>query len=332
GCFATEHQEFLVQANMTDALPKILWHYDQPFADPSALPSYFVAKETRRAVTVALNGDGGDEAFGGYLRYLGDYWSLQLSRQLPIATAHLGARALRRLPGSDSRTLQYAIRLAEALHPNVFETNFRLFCYFNPDQRRELYQTAWMSQLDHLAAREHSETLARRSAAEHPMDQILAADYHGYLPDCLLVKMDIASMSNSLETRSPFLDHRLVEFAACLPFEWKVKGLTTKWILRQAAAKILPKEILSRRKTGFGVPVHRWFRCDLKNQTERLLLDPKAASRRYFNNERVRRLLLEHSEGRKNHGYRLWALLCFEIWHRLYIDKTLKPSDCLSTI
>ncbi|MBI4062735.1 MAG: asparagine synthase (glutamine-hydrolyzing) [Elusimicrobia bacterium] len=331
--YGCDHTEFTVQSNMLEALPKILWHYDQPFADPSAVPSYYVARETRRAVTVALNGDGGDEAFGGYLRYSGDHLNMVINQWLPAGLSRPIFKTLGHLPANLAKPLNYLRRFGQALENDVYETNYRLFCYFDLAQKRELYSAEWLNRISQPIGREHLDRLSQNGNASHPLDKIFAADYRGYLPDCLLVKMDIASMANSLEARSPFLDHRLAEFAASLPVEWKIKGLTTKWILKTALEekKILPPAITRRRKMGFGAPVGRWLKEDFKDFTRSTILNPKAINRGYFKKEAVERLITEHQTGKENHDYRLWALLCLELWHQIFIDKTLKPSDTLTT-
>ncbi|MBI4369646.1 MAG: asparagine synthase (glutamine-hydrolyzing) [Elusimicrobia bacterium] len=327
--YGCDHHEFTVKADMTKVLPKIIWHYDQPFADSSALPSYFVARETRKSVTVALNGDGGDEAFGGYLRYAADAISMKLNSWLPARAMSAAGQAASRFAARDVRAFRYAKRLLEAWDPNLLETNFRLFHYFNASQKRQLYRQSWQENLSLIQGREHMDRLASLGQFKDPMDIIFYIDYRGYLPDCLLVKMDIASMANSLEARSPFLDHRLVEFAAALPSAWKIKGKTTKWILRETLREKVPDFILKRRKTGFGAPVDRWLRRDLGPIARQILLGPRAVQRPYFNNQEIVRLLSEHERRERNHGNKIWALLCFELWHQIYRDKTLKPSDPL---
>jgi asparagine synthase (glutamine-hydrolysing) len=165
------------------------------------------------------------------------------------------------------------------------------------------------------------EALYTQSDSQELMDQILTCDMYGYLPDGLLVKMDIASMANSLEARSPFLDHKLIEFAAKIPSKYKVGVLSGKWILKQALKDLLPEEILKRRKMGFGVPVSRWFRGELKDFVREILLSQKARQRGYFKIKTIEKLIQEHQTSTQDHGYKLWSLLMFELWHQAYMDK-----------
>ncbi|MBU2614435.1 MAG: asparagine synthase C-terminal domain-containing protein, partial [Elusimicrobia bacterium] len=153
------------------------------------------------------------------------------------------------------------------------------------------------------------------------IDRTLYTDLMTYLPECLLVKMDIASMANSLETRSPLLDHKLIEFTSSLPSNWKLHNLTSKYIFKEAFKDILPEQILKRGKQGFGIPVGKWFKNELRDYSHNVLLDSKSLNRGYFDKTEMRNLLDEHVTGKNDHGYRIWALLVLELWHRIYIDK-----------
>ncbi|MEK6543132.1 MAG: asparagine synthase (glutamine-hydrolyzing), partial [Elusimicrobiota bacterium] len=232
--FGCAHHELIVKPQMADILPKVLWHYDQPFADPSALPSYYVARETRKSVTVALNGDGGDEAFGGYLRYWGDYWAGLARRFIPGSLAMKAAAALESLPGTSTKSGRRIVRLLRAASRDMLATNYNLFSYFNAGQRAGLYTDHWKQALGPLEDMGYMRGLFESAAAHEDLDRIFSTDYHGYLPECLLVKMDVATMANSLEARSPLLDHKVVEFAASLPASWKVTPFGTKKFLREA--------------------------------------------------------------------------------------------------
>lgn len=321
--FKTDHKEFVVKPEMTNILPKLAWHYDQPFADPSALPSYYVARETRKFVTVALNGDGGDENFAGYLRYQADRIFYALSR-LPVSLRSVCARWIQNVSTSlhGSHFFRRLLRAGTLLDLSPHEFNFNLFCYFDDRSGKEIFEGPLLEASSTRNVYEYFSSFYGQSDSDDFMDQILTCDSYGYLPDCLLVKMDIASMSNSLEARSPFLDHKLMEFSATIPSKYKVKFSGGKWILKKALKGFLPETILKRRKMGFGIPLSRWFCGPLKNFLKETLLDSRARQRGYFKMKEIERLINEHESSYRDHGYKLWALLMFELWHKVYIDKS----------
>lgn len=318
--FKTDHHEFIVKPEMAELLPKLAWHYDQPYADPSALPSYYVARETRKHVTVALNGDGGDENFGGYLRYRADavFSAVALAPQ-PLRT--LLAATIRKAPTvwKNNHLWRRVTRAATLLNQTPHEFNFKLFCYFDQAGLDRLLEPAFFSSLPPVYG--YFESLYAGGAAGDFLDQVLACDTLGYLPECLLVKMDVASMANSLEARSPLLDQEIVEFAAKIPTRYKVRYNGGKFLLKEAAKGMLPREILSRRKMGFGVPLSRWFKGPLAGYLKDHLLAQSARERGYFRPREVERLITEHQSSAQDHGYKLWALLMFELWHKVFIDK-----------
>ena len=322
--YGTEHTEFTVEARMADVLEKLAWHYGEPYADCSALPSYFVSRETRQSVTVALNGDGGDEAFGGYLRYVG----MKAERLISGAPGWSKAAALKAV-GAFPKTAPFNFfwRLEKFLKFSVMNSVERRYLstvsFFGPGETDGLYSDAFSNLLGRDKG--YAERYIGACFAQNPNDDLLNrmsyTDIRSYLPECLMTKMDIASMANSLETRSPFLDHKVLEFAFLLPGDLKLKGLNkTKWILKEAFKEMLPPEIYSRGKMGFGIPVGVWFRGELKQYWADLCLSQKSLDRGYFKPEAVFKLWDEHQQGRRDHGYKLWALLMLELWHRQYAD------------
>ena len=318
--YGTKHTEFIVEANMADVLEKLVRHYGEPYADSSALPSYFVSRETRKSVTVALNGDGGDEAFGGYLRYvamkLDSYW-----RAMPGFVKRPLLEASRLLPqkapyGFFWRAAKF---LRVSLHHGQGRRYLSTVSFFGPDDKAGLLSPEFEAALgENSGYGERYITDLFDSAAGQDLQNTLSyVDFNSYLPDCLMTKMDIASMANSLEARSPFLDHKVIEFAWSLPGSLKLKGLSgTKWILKETFKEMLPKEIYKRGKMGFGIPLGPWFRGELKDYWAGVCLSEKALGRGYFNRDRLFRLWDEHQRGARDHGYRLWALLMLELWHK----------------
>ncbi|HEY8461044.1 MAG TPA: asparagine synthase-related protein, partial [Blastocatellia bacterium] len=312
--WGTDHHEFIVKADALSILPELVRHYGEPYADSSAIPTYYVARMTRRHVTVALNGDGGDESFAGYERYLANYLA---ERMRSIPGAATAARALSRvIPGSsDPRSRAQRTRrfLAAAWRPTP-ERYSHWLKTFQDEAKRRLYGAEFSGLLNGRGA---GEALTRLPA--HPIDAAMASDVASYLPYDLLVKVDIASMANSLEARSPFLDHEVMEFAARLPVEIKFRGGRLKSLLKRAFADLLPPQNANRRKMGFGVPIGQWFRGPLRDLLRDALLSPVALGRGYFREPEVRRLVDEHLERRADHASQLWSLLMLELWHREFI-------------
>jgi asparagine synthase (glutamine-hydrolysing) len=303
-------------------LPRLVWHYGEPFADSSALPSFYLAQLTREHVTVALNGDGGDESFAGYRRYLAQLLSDRAAAMpLPVrrGLSSLGG-LLARGGRSRSRRAQVGRGLATvALEP--WQRYDRWMSYFTRAQLDSLYTPEHAAG---LTAPPPADGLVRdpwlRSRAATPVEVMLDVDIQTYLPGDLLVKMDIATMAHSLEVRSPFLDHVLMERAARLPGSLKLVGGTPKALLKRAVRPWLPDEVVDRPKMGFGVPMSSWLRGPMRALPSDVLLDPVAVGRGIFREREVARLIDDHREARADHAGRLWALLQLELWLRTYID------------
>jgi asparagine synthase (glutamine-hydrolysing) len=318
----TDHQEFEVRPeHPLELLPRLVKAYDEPFADNSCVPTYYVSREARRHVTVALNGDGGDEAFGGYTRYRPQQIYRILDR-LPIPWRRALPLLLRLTPPLERRfTLarRGAGLLRRATLPD-FERYVLTILYFSQEHKRTLYTPELARSVAGRDPLSHMRFPFERSGAATLLDRLLATDLETYLPDTLLVKMDIASMANSLETRSPLLDHVLVEFAARIPASLKVRGLTLKYILRRCGENLLPAPILRRGKQGFGLPIQSWVKHDLNDTIRDTLLSPRAMARGLFREAGVRQLLEDQQRGMR-HGTRIWALLMLELWHRIFVDR-----------
>jgi asparagine synthase (glutamine-hydrolysing) len=320
--FGTEHHELRVEASATELLPKLIWHYDEPMADSSALPTWHVAQLARRDVTVALTGDGGDELFAGYDRYRAVWLSSLLDRLPRPMRQLLASRFWQRLPGGGrQRSIVRRIkRLSAVLNQPMQRRYLDWIGVFNEAGRAALYTDDFLSRLTDVDPAEFLARAWRRSDRRDPVTAASLADLTTYLPCDLLVKVDIASMAHGLECRQPFLDHRLVEWAAALPVRYKQRLGRGKRILREAFRDLLPAEIQRRPKMGFGVPMDSWLRGELRDRTREVLLDPVAIGRGYFRPEAVARLLDEHQSGVTSHGHRIWALLVLELWHREWVD------------
>ncbi len=325
--FDTEHHEFQVEPDALEILDKLAWHYNEPFADPSAVPTYYLCKAARDHVTVALNGDGGDENFAGYVRHsvnlLASYagWMPQPMRHgVGVILA-----ALYRLFGPAGRLKRHRNILPETFRLDRADAYAALLAQFNRFHREALYSPDFARQVKMSASEDLIAQLGRRDGIANTVDSMLAVDIGLYLPDDLLVKFDIASMAVSLEARSPMLDHELMEFVARLPVKFKMTPVTRKAILKSAFDGILPKEILYRRKMGFGLPIDHWFRGELSGYLSDKLLSRRSLERGYFNRQFIQQLIDEHIAGTHQRHYLLWNLLMLELWHQTFIDAAAQP-------
>lgn len=306
----TEHTAFTVQPQTLDLLPKLVWYHDQPFGDSSAIPTYLVSTLARAHVTVALTGDGGDELFAGYDRFKAAALVERL-HVVPKPLLRVVDGMLERVPEGTSyaNRVQRARRFVRgALLPPTL-AYFDWVRLFSADLSHDLLRTNGDSAGKHFVNGEASAGVAG----------LLDRNLRTYLPDDLLIKTDRSSMAASLETRAPFLDHLLVECAARVPLNLKLKGMTSKFILKEIARDYLPHSIIDRPKHGFGVPLGAWLRRDASLVRE-TLLSREARGRGLLDQAAVTRLIDAHIAGKRDHGQRLWALLTLEWWHRLFID------------
>ncbi|MEK6320332.1 MAG: asparagine synthase (glutamine-hydrolyzing) [Acidobacteriota bacterium] len=320
--FGTDHHEFIVRPIAIDVLPKLVKHYGEPYADSSAIPTYYLAKMTRQHVTVALNGDGGDECFAGYERYA----AMRLAdryHQLPrLLREQVLGPAIAAMPeaGSSRSRLGKARRFLDVAGRPRAERYLRWTSAFSDELKAELCTSEFLERTANASALGWVQPWFEGNGEIDIVDRALMADTSNYLPNDLLVKVDIATMAVSLEARSPFLDHHLMEFVASLPATYKLRGLTTKYLLKNALKGLLPAENLIRNKMGFGVPIGRWFRGELKSFLAETILSERALGRGYFKPAVVNRLIEEHTNGRRDYAHQLWTLLMLELWHQEFVD------------
>jgi len=321
--YGTDHHEFVVTPDARAIFPALVWHYNEPFADLSAIPTWYVCEMARRHVTVALSGDGGDENFAGYPRYtnekeyavrkgVGPFLKRWLGRGGNIATfagpLSRPGEAVRRLLSLSQRRLLY----------------YRRITHFSEFYKADLYTPEMRRRTDGLFSVDIMTDKYDRSDAKDFLDATLGLDLELYLPDTLMTKVDVASMAHSLEVRAPFLDHKFMEFAARIPPELKLADGEGKFILKKAAEPLLPSEVIRRPKMGFGVPVDHWFRNELKETVRDVLLSRKAVERGYFRRDYIESMLDRHQRG-ENWQYLIWNLFMLELWHLMFIDGTLPP-------
>ncbi|RPJ52909.1 MAG: asparagine synthase (glutamine-hydrolyzing), partial [Acidobacteria bacterium] len=313
--FGTEHHEFVVRPDALAVIDRLIAHFDEPFGDSSAIPTWYVSEIARRHVTVVLSGDGGDELFGGYERYLPHPRVEAFDRLRVPAKRQLADLALRGWPrrARGRNFLRHVARSAEGRYLDAIG-------FFRPDEKEELY-TRWLAD---AIGHPDSET---RAAANFDSDgdlswasRMMRFDFRTYLPEDVLTKVDRMSMAHSIESRVPLLDTAVVELAASFPPDFKIKGSRQKHILKESVADLLPASILDRRKQGFGVPVGHWFRGNLREFFADMLLSSRARGRGLFQPKAVERLVTEHVRGRRDHTLRLWLLVVLELWQRQYID------------
>lgn len=332
--FGTDHTEFFVEPDAEAILPALVAQYDEPFADSSAIPTWYLCETTRREVTVALGGDGGDELFCGYDRYKAVKLSQYVER-LPRTFRKLLAGPIRgMIPNSTAQRsiLRRGRRFLETLGMDALEQYLQWIAIFNRSRLDSLLSDAYWREANATEALYPSG--ARPSAAELDSLEFLQdawkrfdkrdlttsisfADVLTYLPCDIMTKVDIASMRSSLETRAPLLDPNVTELALQCPLAYKLQGKRGKHILREACADLLPEEIDARPKTGFGVPLDHWFRGPLNKMLRAKLLDKSSERAEYFDREFVERLIVEHEERKFDHSARLWALLVFRLWEEL---------------
>jgi asparagine synthase (glutamine-hydrolysing) len=323
--FSTDHHEFVVKPDAIDLVAKLVRHYGEPYGDSSAIPTFYLAELTRRHVTVALNGDGGDESFAGYLRHVANSLTGHLDgvpRPLRRGVSMLG-RALPRRPGSKT-LLSRAQRLLVSVDADSIERYRRHVSVFNDAERAKLLNPDFRASLDDSRATGVIAAPWRAASGSSMLDRLLEVDVNTYLPEDLLVKVDIATMAYSLEARSPFLDPEVMEFAASLPPREKASLGRKKLLLRRAYRGRLPDSILDGAKRGFGVPLGAWFRGDLQGYARELLLDRATLDRGYLNESAVRSILDAHAAGQGDRSLQLWALVMLEAWHR-------ELGDCYSS-
>jgi asparagine synthase (glutamine-hydrolysing) len=311
----TEHHELVVDPDMVGLLPSIVRHHGEPFADTSAVPTRYLSEMTRRHVTVALSGDAGDEAFGGYRRYVWAHVADMLGR-LPGPLPRVVARALGAAPGGKARWLrEYGAHLGAG----EAERYLRFICHFSADEKRAIYAPELRAQLARDAT---AEAFAARLAASRATDtvgRLQDLDAETYLPDDILAKVDIASMTHGLEARAPLVDHAVMELGLSLPGRMKLRGGKGKRIFKEAFEDLVPTEILNRRKKGFALPTGRWLAGRLHGFARELLLSQNARARGLFDPAAVSDLLDRHRAG-EDHGERLWNLMVLETWHHEMVD------------
>lgn len=316
--FNTEHHEFIVTPDLFDLVNEIVRHFDEPFADQSALPTYMLSKMAREHVTVVLSGDGGDELFAGYSRYVTDRKRSGYGRIPKTVRRKVLERAGAMLPhAAPGKNYLHNISL------DPLDRYIDSISAFNRPRKGYLYSPGLAASLNGSgsAAERLFKQFGEKLPASDPLARLLYLDSKTYLPGDILTKVDRMTMANSIEARVPLLDHELIELVAAMPSGLKMKGTETKYILKKAMEGIVPNEILYREKQGFGVPVAQWINDQLRDRINDDLASQTARQRGYFNQTYIKTLLNEHSAERRDHSNSLWMLWMLELWFRNYIDR-----------
>jgi len=325
--FGTDHHEIIVQPEVSELLPKMMWHLDEPIADSACLTTYLVSRLARESVTVILSGVGGDELFGGYRRYLGDSLH-RWYRLLPGAIRHSWLPALLRQVPQDRGSAwkdyaRYAAAFAKTAQQDPAMRYMSYVTLFSPHAQADLLAEGARRSLNgnEAAAAALRRYFARRTE-DDSLNRIIYTDLKTSLPDDLLALTDRMSMAASVECRAPLVDYELVELASRMPSSLKVRGLTLKYLLKKAVAPWLPREVIERKKRGFGAPVGGWLRQDLKPLIHELLSETQVQRRGLFHWPAIQQLLTAHQEQRSDHTDHIFALIALETWCRIYLDGT----------
>src|SRR5581483_2063462 len=309
--FGTEHHELILEPDALSVLDSIIWHLDEPLGDASCIPTYMVSKLASEHVKVALSGDGGDEIFAGYGKYVDEAGDRRIHVPSPLRKALGGAAKLMPI-GMTGRNYVYHFSLDRN------ERYLDWLTLFPEDDKKSLFQPEILEMIGAFIPLEWEREALRRAGNDW-LSGAQYIDIHRYLPLDILVKVDRMSMAHSIEAREPLLDHKLVEFAATIPAELRLRGGTTKYIFKQAMRGILPDAIIDRPKQGFGVPLEHWFRGRLSGFVRDLLLSRRSRERGIFNPAHIEKLLKIHESGRRRET-ELWLLISIEMWCRTFLD------------
>jgi asparagine synthase (glutamine-hydrolysing) len=321
----TNHFELIVNPEMTQILPELVWFFDEP---SSAIPTYYVSRFARSEVKVILSGDGGDELFAGYTRYI-DHPFAKAIRTMPKA---LRLNVIHKLASCMPSKLK-GVKFIRSASGNAFDFYASKINYFNPEEKLLLYSKDFKHRLN--GSSKPLDWLRNYFTEIDKISDISRRQYTDiktYLPDTILTKVDRASMAVSLETRAPLLDYRIVEFAGTIPDRYKMPNGRTKNVLKEMARDMLPQNIIDRKKKGFAIPKDIWFRGQLKDFANDILLSSDAKERGYFNIAYIKTLLEQHQEGGCDFSDQIWALLCLELWHLKYMDKKVSHKEIITNV
>ena len=317
--FKTDHHEHVVRPDAVGIVEKLAWHYDEPFADSSSVPTYYVSKAAREHVTVALSGDGGDENFAGYRRYYFDKRENSIRGLLPAAIRQPIFRALASLyPKADWAPRIFRGKATfQNLARSPIEAYFRSVSALKSELKEQILHGDLCRQLGDYDSLDVLRSYYDKADTMDPISRIQYVDVKTYLTDDILVKVDRASMAHSLEVRAPILDHKLMELAATIPSSMKLRGMNGKYIFKKTLNEVLPRSVLNRKKMGFGVPLAQWLRNDLREFAHAVIFDQRQDS--FLNDASVNGIWQEHQRGFRDRSTELWSILMFRLWQREFL-------------
>lgn len=322
--FDTEHYPFTVKSREIELIPKLVWHLDEPMSDPSILPTYQVSKISAQNVKVVLTGDGADELFGGYERYLWEVIAEMYVKIPKILRKNFFERIIKLFPSSTDNYFENEVRKAKKFVEYVdYDPNYRylsFISYFSGENLRALVNDFSAIKDQAVNFEKKYENAFNDDHFENWIAKILFCDLNYYMQNDILVKVDRMSMANSQESRNPFLDYRIIELAMKMPLSYKIKGFSLKHILKTMLGDTLPMHILHRKKTGFALPINEWFKKDLKELLIRMLLGQQSFVRNSLNGRFIKRMIDLHTSGTQNFSFQLWNLFILEIWHKIFIE------------
>jgi asparagine synthase (glutamine-hydrolysing) len=330
-----DHREILVQPDIVQLLPKLIWHLDEPIADPAAINTYLICKAAKeRGTTVMLSGMGADEVFAGYRKHLSVYLAGAYKRFLPpFVQERLIGPAIDRLPvagpNGGYRLFRWAKRFTKSASLPDMGCFIGNYTYYNADEINDLLhpdlRVEWQKSYPIQRHYDHLAHVRDRDL----ISQMTYLDAKLFLPSLNLTYSDKASMATAVEERVPFVDHEVMTFALNLPSKYRLRGLTQKYLLKKLGLKYLPKEVVYRPKAPFGAPLRAWMHRDLGPLVDDLLSEESVRRRGYFRYEAIRKMIEDNRNRRQDYGHRLWALLTIELWHRIFIDRSMRPSQSL---
>ncbi len=316
----TDYHESFFEPQVMDLLPKLVYHLDEPVADPAAITSYLICKAARERLTVLLSGMGGDEIFAGYPRHI----AVKIAQAYNLIPSFISRPLVEAMPASMPGRFNSVFRNTKKLARSAglpLRERYLGYCtYFKEDEKAKLYSGAMNSATRNFNALAAHQKYFDKVADEDFVNQMLYVDMKTFLPCLNLTYTDKTSMAASMEVRVPLLDHELVEMAARIPARLKIKGLTRKYVLKKAAEKWLPRNIIYRKKAGFSAPLRSWLQKDLRDMVEDLLSELNINRRGYFDYAEVRRLIDDNLAGREDNSLKIFQLLTLELWHREFIE------------
>lgn len=310
--FKTDHHEFIVEPSAVDLIDKLIWHFDEPFNDSSAIPTFLLSEITRKYVTVALSGDGGDELFAGY----DSYRAMMKRRKLKYIPKWV-RKIISHQIGDRLPEYTYGKRYLQSLCADDIE-----FFFYGTDRKKNLFSNDYLKIVNKFSSYNVIKDYILNNNTEY-LSRFMYIDSKLYLPDDILVKVDRMSMANSLETRIPFLDHNLIEFVAQIPEKYKMKGSISKYILKKTMENILPNNILNRNKQGFVIPLDVWFKNELKEMVEDIFSNKLLNETGFFNTDYILKIFNDHMMGRYNHRRFLWSILLFQLWYKNHFQNRI---------